>query len=110
MRRFDISRDYYSVLGVSQGAEVADVKRAYYELAKNSHPDAAAAAASASSSSSPTSPSSSLFPLRLLLRLWRVLEGSGALLEGSGTPALNMHSKIEARVFPAPPQDSQVGT
>jgi len=52
MRRFDITRDYYSVLGVSQGAEVADVKRSYYELAKNSHPDAAAASASASSSTS----------------------------------------------------------
>ena len=32
-------RDYYSILGVSKGASKGDVKKAYFKLAKEHHPD-----------------------------------------------------------------------
>lgn len=37
--KFDPSKDYYSTLGISKDATDTDVKRAYYNLAKQYHPD-----------------------------------------------------------------------
>jgi hypothetical protein len=39
MKKFDSSRDYYSVLGVSEKASKRDVDRAYRSQARKRHPD-----------------------------------------------------------------------
>jgi molecular chaperone DnaJ len=34
-----LRKDYYSVLGVNKGSTAADIKKAYFKLAKEYHPD-----------------------------------------------------------------------
>ena len=36
---FDLSKDYYKVLGVTATSKGSDIKSAYYKLAKKYHPD-----------------------------------------------------------------------
>ena len=39
IRGFCRVKDYYQLLGVQKGAKLADIKKAYLEKAKNTHPD-----------------------------------------------------------------------
>lgn len=37
--KFNSSKDYYKILGVSQGSNEKEVKKAFRDLAKKYHPD-----------------------------------------------------------------------
>lgn len=38
-RNFDSSKDYYQILGVTKDTPESDIKKSYYRLAKQYHPD-----------------------------------------------------------------------
>ena len=39
VQQFDASKDYYRLLNLSKGASKADIKKKFYQLAKQYHPD-----------------------------------------------------------------------
>ena len=36
---FDPSKDYYKILGIPKTSKISDIKKKYYQLARESHPD-----------------------------------------------------------------------